>query len=126
MNIKSEKEFYGEELKRVALRFNADIFVWGEELISRKLIIYPKKLKDVIGYEEVKENLEPYKLGGWEFLDIANKLFDNEKQVDWGSYAYQCTKEQLAKLMEQTGCEIDKINELASEKIYGIVFVEEV
>ena len=67
-----------------------------------------------------------YKLGGWEFLDIANKLFDNEKQVDWGNYAYQCTKEQLAKLMEQTGCEIDKINELVSEKIYGIVFVEEV
>ena len=60
-----------------------------------------------------------------QFLDIANKLFDNEKQVDWGSYAYQCTKEQLEKLMEQTGCEIDKINELASEKIYGIVFVEE-
>lgn len=59
MNIKSEKEFYGEELKRVALRFNADIFVWGEEQISRKLIIYPKKLKDVIGYEEVKEKLEP-------------------------------------------------------------------
>ena len=70
------------------------------------------------------ENNRVYKLGGWEFLDIANKLFDNEKQVDWGSYAYQCTKEQLAKLMEQTGCEIDKINELASEKIYGIVFVE--
>ena len=49
-----------------------------------------------------------------------------QKQVDWGSYAYQCTKEQLEKLMEQTGCEIDKMNELASEKIYGIVFVEEV
>lgn len=57
MNIKSEKEFYGEELKRVALRFNADIFVWGEELISRKLIIYPKKLKDVMVYTfyQVKE-----------------------------------------------------------------------
>lgn len=59
MKIKSEKELYGEELKRVTSGFNADIFVWGEELISRKLIIYPKKLKDVIGYEEVKENLEP-------------------------------------------------------------------
>lgn len=59
MNIKSEKELYGDELKSVALRFDADIFVWGEELINRKLIIYPKKLKDVIGYEEVKENLEP-------------------------------------------------------------------
>ena len=78
-----------------------------------------RKSKDV-------ENNRVYKLGGWEFLDIANKLFDNEKQVDWGSYAYQCTKEQLEKLMEQTGCEIDKMNELASEKIYGIVFVEEV
>ena len=32
----------------------------------------------------------------------------------------------LAKLMEQTGCKIDKINELASEKIYGIVFLEDV
>ena len=28
------------------------------------------------------ENNRVYKLGGWEFLDIANKLFDNEKQVD--------------------------------------------
>ena len=46
--------------------------------------------------------------------------------MDWGSYAYQYTKEQLEKLMEQTGCEIDKMNELTSEKIYGIVFVEEV
>ena len=77
-------------------------------------------------YNILVENNRVYKLGGWEFLDIANKLFDNEKQVDWGSYAYQCTKEQLEKLMEQTGCEIDKMNELASEKIYGIVFVEEV
>ena len=39
--------------------------------------------------------------------------------MDWGSYAYQCTKEQLEKPMGQTGCEIDKMNELASEKIYG-------
>ena len=77
-------------------------------------------------YNILVENNRVYKLGGWEFLYIANKLFDNEKQVDWGSYAYQCTKEQLERLMEQTGCEIDKINELASEKIYGIVFVEEV
>ena len=76
-------------------------------------------------YNILVENNRVYKLGGWEFLDIANKLFDNEKLVDWGSYAYQCTKEQLEKLMEQTGCEIYKINELASEKIYGIVFVEE-
>ena len=43
-----------------------------------------------------------------------------------GGLGKLCTKEQLEKLMEQTGCEIDKMNELTSEKIYGIVFVEEV
>ena len=47
MNIKSEKKFYANELKQKALRFNADIFVWGEELIDKKVILYPKKLKDV-------------------------------------------------------------------------------
>lgn len=59
MNIKSEKEIYANELKRVALRFNADIFIWGEDLINKKIIICPKKIKGIIGYDEVKENLEP-------------------------------------------------------------------
>ena len=59
MNVKSEKELYRNELKQVALRFNAEIFVWGEEMIDKKLILYPKKLKEVIGYKEIKENLEP-------------------------------------------------------------------
>ena len=97
--------------------------IYYGEIQSDKLVSWNEN-KDL--YNILVENNRVYKLGGWEFLDIANKLFDNEKQVDWGSYAYQCTKEQLEKLMEQTGCEIDKMNELASEKIYSIVFVEEV
>ena len=97
--------------------------IYYGEIQSDKLVSWNEN-KDL--YNILVENNRVYKLGGWEFLDIANKLFDNEKQVDWGSYAYQCTKEQLEKLMEQTGCGIDKMNELASEKIYGIVFVEEV
>ena len=32
-------------------------------------------------YNILVENNRVYKLGGWEFLDIANKLFDNEKQL---------------------------------------------
>lgn len=59
MNIKSEKEFYANKLRQKALRFNADIFVWGEELIDKKVIIYPKKLKDIEEYSEIKEQLEP-------------------------------------------------------------------
>ena len=96
--------------------------IYYGEIQSDKLVSWNENKAP---YNILVENNRVYKLGGWEFLDIANKLFDNEKQVDWGSYAYQCTKEQLERLMEQTGCEIDKINELASEKIYGIVFVEE-
>lgn len=95
--------------------------IYYGEIQSDKLVSWNEN-KDP--YNILVENNRVYKLGGWEFLVIANKLFDNEKQVDWGNYAYQCTKEQLERLMEQTGCEIDKINELASEKIYGIVFVE--
>lgn len=59
MNIKSEKESYANELKQKALRFNADIFVWGEELIDKKVILYPKKLKDMEEYDLIKEQLEP-------------------------------------------------------------------
>lgn len=59
MNIKSEKEFYANQLRQKTLRFNADIFVWGEELIDKKLILYPKKLKDIEEYSRIKEQLEP-------------------------------------------------------------------
>ena len=76
--------------------------IYYGEIQSDKLVSWNEN-KDP--YNILVENNRVYKLGGWEFLDIANKLFDNEKQVDWGSYAYQCTKEQLERLMEQTGCE---------------------
>lgn len=76
-------------------------------------------------YEILEENNRVYKLGGWKFLDVANQLFTDEKQVDWGSFAYKCTKEQLQELIAQTKCSIDKMDELESGKTYGIVFVEE-
>ena len=66
--------------------------IYYGEIQSDKLVSWNEN-KDL--YNILVENNRVYKLGGWEFLDIANKLFDNEKQVDWGSYAYQCTKEQL-------------------------------
>lgn len=47
MKTNSEKACYSDELQRIAVRFNADLFVWGEELIDKKLIIYPKKLKGI-------------------------------------------------------------------------------
>ena len=75
-------------------------------------------------YDILVENNRIEKLGGWEFLEIANKLFLDEVQVDWGSFAYKCTKNQLKKLKDQTGCEIN-LETLKIGKIYGIVFIEE-
>lgn len=58
-------------------------------------------------------------------MEVAKKLFTGEVQVDWGSFAYKCTKEQLRKLMQKTHCEIEKIEQLDLDQIYGIVFIEE-
>ena len=66
-----------------------------------------------------KENKNPYdiladnnrieRLGGWDFLFIADELFTDCVQVDWGSFAYKCTKEQLIELTRKTKCAISGI-----------------
>ena len=78
-----------------------------------------------------KENKNPYdiladnnrieRLGGWDFLFIADELFTDCVQVDWGSFAYKCTKEQLIELTRKTKCAISGIELLKPEKIYGIL-----
>lgn len=59
MNTMSEKELYARELRETAVRYDADYFIWGEELIDSKLILYAKKLKEIEGYQEIKDILEP-------------------------------------------------------------------
>ena len=45
-------------------------------------------------------------------MSIAENLFSEQVQVDWGSFAYQCTKEQLCELVRLTNCEIAKLDGL--------------
>ena len=61
--------------------------IYYGEIQSDKLVSWNEN-KDP--YNILVENNRVYKLGGWEFLDIANKLFDNEKQaqMDWGICQY--------------------------------------
>lgn len=70
MNAVSEKQLYADELEEVAIRSGLEHFVWGEELIHHKLIVYAKKIKDVGGYEHMKDNLEPC---GLVVTDIGNR-----------------------------------------------------
>ena len=76
-------------------------------------------------YDILKENNRINSLSGWDFLEVAKKLFTEEVQVDWGSFAYKCTKDQLRKLRQKTHCEIEKFEQLDTDQIYGIVFIEE-
>ena len=70
-------------------------------------------------YDILVENNRVERLGGWDFLFIAKDLFTDEVQVDWGSFAYKCTRKQLQKLVSEMKCEIPKIQELDPDKVYG-------
>jgi hypothetical protein len=77
MNINSEKEMYGVHLHEEVANFNAEYFVWGEELFDKKLIVYSKKIKQIPGYDKVKDVLEPgvyYVIKGHEFNTVAKIL----------------------------------------------------
>ena len=76
-------------------------------------------------YDILGENNRVERLGGGDFLFIAKELFTNQVQVDWGSFAYKCTRKQLKKLIEEKQCVIPKMKQLDPNKTYGIVFIEE-
>lgn len=58
-------------------------------------------------------------------LNYANQMCSDEVKVDWGSFAYKCSKEQLLKLSEKCHLDIKGIDELDDEKTYGLVWVED-
>lgn len=57
MNIKSEKVIYAKEFSDESHKFETGIFIWGEDLIDKKLILFPKKLKLIDRYEDIRDNL---------------------------------------------------------------------
>lgn len=75
-------------------------------------------------YDLLIEKHEIHQIGGWEFLDYADKFFEDKVQVDWGSFAYKCTGKQLKLFRDSTNCEIKKCEDVKDDEIVGIVFVE--
>jgi hypothetical protein len=59
MNTNSEKEMYGSYLYEEVPNFNAEYFVWGEELFDKKLFLYTGKIKDIPRYYKIKDVIEP-------------------------------------------------------------------
>lgn len=70
MEVTSEKVFYEREVKEQARRLDIDILLWGEELYDKKIVIYPKKISAISGYEDIKKDL----------VDAALVYFDFKKE----------------------------------------------
>lgn len=57
MEIRSEKDRYYSEFLFYSKGLPYEDYLWGEELIDMKIIVYPKKIKDIPGYNEIKNFL---------------------------------------------------------------------
>ncbi len=58
-------------------------------------------------------------------LHYAERICSDEVKVDWGSYAYKCTKNQLKQLEEACKLKIEGLDNLEDDKVYGLVWIEE-
>lgn len=57
MNVKSEKVFYEKEVNEALATVDAECILWGEDLYDMKVVLYPKKIALIPGYEEIKNDL---------------------------------------------------------------------
>ncbi len=60
-----------------------------------------------------------------EFLASGKKYLREEIQIDWGSFAWKATKNELLNLCKVPGITVRGVNKLDSEIEYGVVFIEE-
>lgn len=57
MNVKSEKVFYEKEVNEALATVDAECILWGEDLYDMQVVLYPKKIALIPGYEEIKNDL---------------------------------------------------------------------
>ena len=76
-------------------------------------------------YDVLAENKEIHGNDWISFLAIARKLFIEEIQIDWGSFAWKGTKGDLLKLKKEWHAKLEDEKKLKENVEYGIVFIEE-
>ena len=57
MKMYSSKELYRTEADQLVQSSDWKYHVWAEDLIGKKIYVYPKKLKDLVEYEEIRHRL---------------------------------------------------------------------
>ena len=58
----SEKELYKDIAEMLLYQTRFDNIIWAEDLFDLQIIPYPKKMKDIPGFMNMKDRLEPYGL----------------------------------------------------------------
>ena len=74
-------------------------------------------------FDILDERKEIEQINWIEFLSAARRLFTEEVQVDWGSFAFKATKEQLKQLTAEYRATIDNLDNFPDESL-GVVFIE--
>lgn len=57
MIIKSEKESYRDEFREIMSTKDEDVFLWGEELLDKELVIYSGKIRELPEYKAFSDCL---------------------------------------------------------------------
>lgn len=81
-----------------------------------------------------KSNKDPYDIlenriafaraSGWDFLEKSDKILRDMTQVDWGSFAYKASYEELVTLQQALKCEIPDLDKFEKDTEFGVVFIE--
>jgi hypothetical protein len=57
MIIRSEKESYRDDFREITGSYNEDIYLWGEDLLDKKLVLYTGKMKEIPEYNQYADRL---------------------------------------------------------------------
>lgn len=75
-------------------------------------------------YDILEKNSSFVGASGWNFLDRAEKILKDKVQVDWGSFAYKASYQDLVSLRQALKCEIPELESYAEDTEFGVVFIE--
>ena len=62
--------------------------------------------------------------GAHALLDKGDQYFREKLQIDWGSFAWKCNKEELDRFMKENDIKFQEKPELEETKEYGILFID--
>jgi hypothetical protein len=75
-------------------------------------------------YDILENKISFIRAGGWDFLDKADKFLRDKTQVDWGSFAYKASYQELIALRKSLDCEIPDLEKCGEDTEFGVVFIE--